>query len=155
MILQLHMWIKSSKVRGRIRGKTVTISDPDFRAVLQDAAFMWDFEFILNVAIYLSETNLSQMVSFELSQNITRAFTCGLRQAFWLLLNELLVNEANSAQEWGIYGKDVMDRLNNRDGKRGALSAPVLYSRICLCFFRVALSFHLGFLFILKLPPLY
>lgn len=152
MLPQLHMWIKNSKVRGRIRGKTVTISDPDFRAALQDAGFTWDFQCILNITIYLSETNLTQTVLFELLQNIARVFTCGLQQAFWLLL---MANEATSAQEWGIYSKGVVDKLNNRDGKRCALSVPVLYSRICLCFSRVALSFHLVFLLFLKPPPWY
>lgn len=68
------------------QGKIVTILHPDFRAALQDAGFMWDFEFILNTAIYLSKTNLSQTVFFGLLQNITMFFTCGLHQSFPLLL---------------------------------------------------------------------
>lgn len=39
MLSSLRCWIKNRKVRGRIRGKTVTIFDPDFRAAVQDAGF--------------------------------------------------------------------------------------------------------------------
>lgn len=45
------------------------------------------------------------MVFFEWLQNVTMVFTCGLYQAFQLLL---IVNKTISAQERGIYGKGLL-----------------------------------------------
>lgn len=53
-------------------------------------------------------------------------------------LNHLCVGVGNL---WQRLAQGVMNRLNKRDGNKCALNPPVLYSRICLCFSRVALSF--------------
>lgn len=110
MIPQLYRWIKKSKVRGRIRGKTLTIFDPHVRAAVQDTDSLQILNLFWTQPLPLGHRSFSNGVLWAVAEH-HGGFYLGGPSGSWVIADsewsQLCLGGGNSQQR---LVQGVMDR---------------------------------------------